>query len=137
MGAFQSRFDETTKVLTHVAIAPVNAGEIVRCAVDWFHHLKGREYHALWDLRKQPLRVEIGEVVSGLKQHLAWLNEHRRGQRHAYVVDSRVAMYLARPLKARIRLEWDVFDDEDLAREWLRTGDPIHRRPADPLAPPA
>jgi len=135
MPAFESRFDEPTEVLTHVAIAPVTAKAIVQCAVEWYERLAGRGYHALWDLRGQPVRIEIEEVTFGLRDHLAWVNEHRKGHRHAYLVTSRVAMYLARALKARVKLDWDVFDDEQLARDWLRTGDARYRRPADPLAP--
>jgi hypothetical protein len=135
MPVFESQFDETTRVLTHVAIAPVTAKAIVQCAVEWYERLARRGYHALWDLRGQPVRIEIEELMFGLNDHLAWVNEHRKGQRHAYLVTSRVAMYLARALKARVKLDWDVFDDEQLARDWLRTGDARYRRPADPLAP--
>ena len=134
MRVFESRFDEMTSVLAHVAVAPVTTAAIVRRAVESFNRFGSRTYHALWDLRGQPLRVEIEELTLGLRDHIAWVNTHRRGQRHAYLVDSRVAMYLARALKTRVKLDWEVFSDERLALDWLRTGDDLYRRPADPLA---
>jgi hypothetical protein len=69
--------------------------------------------------------------VFGLNDHIVWLHQHRRGQRHAYLVDSAAGVLLANALKRRIRLDWDVFSDAQLALDWVRTGDPVFRRPAD------
>ena len=133
MSTFDSSFDEGTRLLVHRAIAPVTTDAVARCAVDWFERLGGREFHALWDLRGQRLDIDVSELTFGVNEHLAWVHEHRRGQRHAYLVETRVAVFLATPLKARVKVDWDIFDDEQCAREWLRTGEAQYRRPADPM----
>ena len=53
--------------------ADVTAKAIVQYAVEWYERIAGRVYHALWDLRGQPVRIEIEELMFGLRDHLVWV----------------------------------------------------------------
>lgn len=134
MDEFESLFDPQTNVLVHRACAPVTVDAVIRCATTWVERLRGQPFHALWDLRGQKFDIDIDELVFGINDHIVWLHQHRRDQRHAYLVDSRIGVFLAHALKRRIHLDWDVFSDEQLARDWVRTGDPAFRVTADAMA---
>ena len=132
MDVFESTFDPETRVLAHRARAPITTKAVAQCAVHWVERMQGQTFHALWDLRGQRLDIDVDELVFGLNDHIVWLHQHRQGQRHAYLVDSAAGVHLANALKRRIHLDWDVFSDAQLALDWVRTGDPAFRRPADP-----
>jgi hypothetical protein len=121
---FESTWEPDTATAVHRARGKVTSHEVITLARSWRQRLGDQPFHALWDLRGAQLDLSLDELSSPpITEHVAWLNRHRRGGRHCYVVDSELHATILRFFDdLGIEVEWTVFRDEDEARAWLAVG---------------